>query len=127
MDRFYTQTSIQFVSTNNIPIDKTSSTLINRTMPQESSANPLHLINNTHMEKKQGTPTWVRTEEYCINKVYDKCMSVYIFLLFFTLNWYLFDILVRKWYLISVYIDLNVKMKHKEYKRAKRSNVEAIW
>ena len=45
---------------------------------------------------------------------FDKYVSVYIFLLYFILNWHVFDLLVRKLYLISIYINLRAKMEHKE-------------
>ena len=53
------------------------------------------------------------------NMTCDKCESIHVFLLFFTFNLYVFDLLVGKWYLIGCYINFRAKMKHKEHKGAK--------
>ena len=56
----------------------------------------------------------LRTSKSLSEGEFDKCESVCISLLFFILNWYVFDHLVEKWYLIDCYIDLRVMVKHKE-------------
>ena len=49
----------------------------------------------------------------------DKCVSACVSLLFITLNWHAFDLLVGKWYLISCCIDLRAMMKHKDHEGTK--------
>ena len=49
---------------------------------------------------------------------FDKWVSIYVFLLFFTPNQHVFDLLVGKLYFISVPINLKAKMEHKEHKGA---------
>ena len=59
--------------------------------------------------------------------VFDqKCLNACIVLLFFTLKWHVFDLLIGL-YLISTYIDFRAKMENKDHKRDNWSNNKAVW